>query len=81
MPVTAKQWQHIASLAQGEFFNVRQDGNAVAIATPFDKRLAQLSRALTVSAASSSGRPPKPRGHTQVARGRIRAVTGAAGGV
>lgn len=43
-PATASQWQEIASLSQGEFFNVAQDGSAVAVATPFDDAIAKLSR-------------------------------------
>jgi Mg-chelatase subunit ChlD len=40
---TRQAWQTIASLSQGEFFNVEQNGNAVAVATPFDKAIADLS--------------------------------------
>jgi Mg-chelatase subunit ChlD len=43
---TTTQWQHIASLGGGNAFQVEQDGNAVAIATPFDEKLAALSREL-----------------------------------
>jgi hypothetical protein len=43
---TATVWRHIASLSQGDFFNVAADGNAIAIATPFDHDLAALSREL-----------------------------------
>ena len=43
---TAHQWQRIASLGAGEFFRVEYSGNAVAIATPFDKKLAKLSKDL-----------------------------------
>lgn len=39
-------WQEIASLGQGNYFQVEQSGNAVAIATPFDKKLAELSAKL-----------------------------------
>ncbi|MCB1745940.1 MAG: VWA domain-containing protein [Gammaproteobacteria bacterium] len=39
-------WTRIAALAQGDFFNVAQDGNAVAVATPFDDRLAELAAAM-----------------------------------
>ena len=40
---TTKNWEKIASLGQGEFFQVENNGSAVAIATPFDKELAELS--------------------------------------
>lgn len=43
---TRRQWQHIASLGGGEYFQVEQDGSAVAIATPYDERLAKLSHKL-----------------------------------
>jgi Mg-chelatase subunit ChlD len=39
-------WQHVASLGQGSYFQVGQSGNAVAIATPYDKKLAELSSKL-----------------------------------
>jgi len=40
---TAPRWKHIAQLGDGHFFRVDQAGGAVAIATPFDERLARLS--------------------------------------
>lgn len=43
---TRTTWQSIANLAQGEFFNVGQHGSAVAVATPFDESIAELSAAL-----------------------------------
>ncbi len=43
---TAQQWQRIASLSQGDFFNVAEDGNAVAVKSPFDETIAALSREL-----------------------------------
>jgi len=44
--VTAATWQQIASLGLGDYFQVDQSGNAVALATPFDKKLADLSAKL-----------------------------------
>lgn len=44
--VTTRQWQKIAALGTGEFFQVEHSGSAVAIATPFDKKLAKLSKEL-----------------------------------
>jgi Mg-chelatase subunit ChlD len=41
---TARDWQRIAELGGGEYFRVDPSGDAVAIATPFDKALADLSR-------------------------------------
>ncbi len=43
---TTTNWQQIATLGQGDYFQVDNSGNAVAIATPFDKELAQLSEEL-----------------------------------
>lgn len=43
---TRTTWQHIASLNQGKFLQVEQSGNAVVVTTPFDDKLAQLSREL-----------------------------------
>jgi Mg-chelatase subunit ChlD len=39
-------WHQIASLGQGSYFQVEQSGNAVAIASPYDKKLAELSSKL-----------------------------------
>jgi Mg-chelatase subunit ChlD len=41
-----RPWQQIAQLAGGRYFQVEQSGSAVAIATPFDARIASLSRSL-----------------------------------
>jgi Mg-chelatase subunit ChlD len=43
---TTSQWEQIAQLTQGQFFQVEQAGSAVAIATPFDEKLARLSEEL-----------------------------------
>ena len=43
---TARAWQAIAALNQGEFFNVAAGGDAVAVTTPFDDQIATLSREL-----------------------------------
>lgn len=40
---TLSKWQTMASLGHGRFFNVAQDGNAVAVSTPYDEELATLS--------------------------------------
>ena len=44
--VTRVHWTHIAQLADGRYFDVEQDGSALAIATPFDDQIAELSREL-----------------------------------
>lgn len=44
---TAHEWQKIAGLGDGEYFRVDQSsGSAVAIATPYDEKLARLSEEL-----------------------------------
>ena len=43
---TNAEWQRIAALNQGEFFKVDQSGGALAVSTPFDDKLAELSREL-----------------------------------
>lgn len=42
--VTRQQWQQIAQLSHGQYFQVDQAGSAVAIATPFDADIAMLSK-------------------------------------
>lgn len=43
---TRPAWQQIASLGQGEYFQVEDSGNAVAVATPFDEKLSALAAKL-----------------------------------
>ena len=43
---TAPVWQNIALLGDGKYFQVENSGNAVAVATPFDKKLSELSASL-----------------------------------
>ncbi|MFT5401004.1 MAG: Mg-chelatase subunit ChlD, partial [Gammaproteobacteria bacterium] len=43
---TRPAWQQIASLGNGEFFQVENSGNAVAVATPFDAKLSKLAAEL-----------------------------------
>jgi Mg-chelatase subunit ChlD len=43
---TVAPWQHIAALGHGRYFTVEQAGSAVAIATPFDSRIATLAAEL-----------------------------------
>jgi len=46
MTATTREWQRIASLGEGRYLQVDQSGSAVAIATPFDEKLARLSAEL-----------------------------------
>ncbi len=43
---TTRFWKSIAGLAEGQFFRVAQSGSAVMYDTPYDKRIADLSREL-----------------------------------
>ena len=46
LTATVNPWQRIAQLGHGSYFQVGDSGNGVAIATPFDEKLANLSRKL-----------------------------------
>jgi hypothetical protein len=46
IPFTVEPWTQIASLGQGNFFQVEQAGGAVAYATPYDEEIAELSAKL-----------------------------------
>ena len=46
LPETLSSWQTIAGLGNGRFFQVEQGGSAVAYATPFDSKIAELSAKL-----------------------------------
>ncbi|WP_275096596.1 vWA domain-containing protein [Sedimenticola hydrogenitrophicus] len=43
---TLDNWQRIAQLGSGSYFQVEQSGGALAIATPFDEQIARLSKKL-----------------------------------
>jgi uncharacterized protein YegL len=43
---TRPAWQQIASLGQGEYFQVEESGNTVAVATPYDEKLSALAAEL-----------------------------------
>jgi hypothetical protein len=44
--MTVPVWQNIAQLGDGEYFQVENSGNAVAVSTPFDKKLSELAASL-----------------------------------
>lgn len=46
MAATLSSWQTIAGLGNGRFFQVEQAGSAVAYATPYDRKIAELSARL-----------------------------------
>ncbi|MCP4431104.1 MAG: VWA domain-containing protein [Gammaproteobacteria bacterium] len=43
---TSPVWQNIAQLGFGEYFQVENSGNSVALSTPFDKKLSELAASL-----------------------------------
>ena len=43
---TRPAWQQIAALGQGDYFQVEDSGNAVAVATPYDEKLSSLAAEL-----------------------------------
>jgi len=43
---TAPIWQNIAQLGYGEYFQVENSGNTVAVETPFDRKLSELAASL-----------------------------------
>ena len=43
---TRPAWQQIAALGNGEYFQVEDSGNTVAVATPFDEKLSKLAAEL-----------------------------------
>lgn len=45
-PACTKQWKDIAAKAEGSYAAIPQSGGVVAIATPYDKRLAEINEAL-----------------------------------
>jgi von Willebrand factor type A domain len=46
LPDTTPIWREIASIGQGQFASIAQDGAMQAVATPYDARLAELNRRL-----------------------------------
>jgi hypothetical protein len=49
-PDTAAAWQQIAELGNGQFSTIEQDGGVRQIATPYDEKIATLSRAIDATA-------------------------------
>ncbi|MES9898070.1 MAG: vWA domain-containing protein [Sedimenticola sp.] len=43
---TTQKWRQMAQLGDGRYFQVEQDGGAIAVTTPFDRELATLSAKL-----------------------------------
>ena len=72
---TTHQWQQIAQLARGEYFQVDQAGSAVAIATPFDRKLAELSAAIDETRLYYGSKEDKAEQERKVAAGAKLAAT------
>ncbi|MDH5353038.1 MAG: VWA domain-containing protein [Gammaproteobacteria bacterium] len=43
---TTPVWQNIAQLGYGEYFQVENSGNSIAVSTPFDRKLSELAASL-----------------------------------
>jgi hypothetical protein len=61
-------WRQLAALAGGRFANIDQNGGAVAIATPHDKELAELSTRLNTTMVVYGGEKAKEAQLNQVAQ-------------
>jgi Mg-chelatase subunit ChlD len=68
-PETGRIWQEIARSCEGKFFTIDQGGGVVAIATPFDRELAELGDKLsgTVVAFGGEGRRAEALEHERTA--------------
>ena len=64
---TKRHWQHVAKLGQGHYFQVGQSGNAVAIMTPFDEALANLSVKIDQTRLYYGSREEKQKQRSKVA--------------
>lgn len=67
IPTTTEPWNAIASLGGGDFMHVEQAGGAVAVATPFDSRLADLSARLDATRLYYGDKEAKARMQSKVA--------------
>lgn len=64
---TQAQWQQIAAATNGAFFTVDQNGGALAIATPYDQKMAQLSASLDATRLSYGSAEEQARQRSKVA--------------
>jgi Mg-chelatase subunit ChlD len=62
---TLKVWRRIAQAGNGQYAQVAQSGSAVAVATPFDKRLAELSASLDSTRLYYGSEEDKARGKSK----------------
>ena len=64
---TKSNWLQLAALGNGQYFQVEQEGNAVAISTPYDKKMAELSAKLDQTRLYYGNRKEKKRQAAKVA--------------
>jgi len=67
---TGREWRRIASLGAGEYFQVDTSGSTVAIATPYDDRLARLSEELDATRVYYGDRKTRAEKEAKVAATR-----------
>ncbi len=67
IPTAVEPWTQIASLGQGNFFQVEQAGGAVAFDTPFDEEIADLSAKLDKTRLYYGTEAEKEKMHDKVA--------------
>ncbi len=65
-PSTLIQWQRIAQLADGRYFQVDQTGGALAVASPFDERIAGLSAELDATRIYYGTAEQRARGESKI---------------
>ncbi len=67
---TTPIWQEVARLSEGQFFKVDQSGGAVVVATPFDGKLAGLSKQLDETRVFYGTETEQARGKAQLTNAR-----------
>ncbi len=67
---TGEAWKKIASLSGGQFHSIAQSGGMVAVATPYDKKLAKLNLALADSTIAYGSEGSRGKMRTKVANRR-----------
>jgi Mg-chelatase subunit ChlD len=64
-PECQKHWKEICKLAEGSYAQIAQTGGVVAVATPFDKDLAEINAELARSTLVFGGRAEKSAGEAK----------------
>jgi len=83
MPGTREAWQTIASLGQGQYFSIAQDGGVQAIATPYDTQLGELAAKLGTTyvayggGGGTAGEETRARASADIARVEASVATSA----